>query len=124
MSYVYITEDNAKLQKKGGKYLVGRNLEVVMSIPEETSEAKIHNQGILLKRYNRRSGVSGVSNKITQINFMEDRVVHAADKEKAMGFEGIAARNYFEALPLEYISWPTIRLYVHGALVTIILKML
>lgn len=168
MSYVYITEENAKLQKKGGKYQVGRNLEVVMSIPEETLEAltligniqvsadamtsliksgipvtwlshrgrffgrlcsiehvdvfrqkkqiemlnsrfslcmtrrileaKIHNQAILLRRYNRRSDVSGIINKIRQINLMEDRVIRAVDREKAMGFEGIAARYYFEAL--------------------------
>lgn len=38
MSYVYLTEENVKLQKKGGRYLVGRNLEVVMEIPEETLE--------------------------------------------------------------------------------------
>ena len=38
MSYVYLTEENVKLQKKGGRYLVGRNLEVVMDIPEETLE--------------------------------------------------------------------------------------
>lgn len=38
MSYVYLTEENVKLQKKGGRYLVGHNLEVVMDIPEETLE--------------------------------------------------------------------------------------
>ena len=61
-------------------------------------EAKIHNQAILLRRYNRRSDVSGIINKIRQINLMEDRVIRAVDREKAMGFEGIAARYYFEAL--------------------------
>ena len=34
MSYVYLTEENVKLQKKGGRYLVGRSLEIVMEIPE------------------------------------------------------------------------------------------
>lgn len=41
MSYVYLTEENVKLQKKGGRYLVGRNLEVVMEIPEETLEGVV-----------------------------------------------------------------------------------
>lgn len=41
MSYVYLTEENVKLQKKGGRYLVGRNLEVVMEIPEETLEGLV-----------------------------------------------------------------------------------
>ena len=34
MSYVYLTEENVKLQKKGGRYLVGRSLEIVMEIQE------------------------------------------------------------------------------------------
>ena len=41
MSYVYLTEENVKLQKKAGRYLVGRNLEVVMEIPEETMEGLV-----------------------------------------------------------------------------------
>lgn len=41
MSYVYLTEENAKLQKKGGRYLVGRNLEVIMEIPEESLEGLV-----------------------------------------------------------------------------------
>lgn len=41
MSFVYITEENAKLQKKGGRYVVGRNLEVVMEIPEEVLEGLV-----------------------------------------------------------------------------------
>lgn len=35
MSYVYITEDGARIQKKGRKFLVGRNLEILFEIPEE-----------------------------------------------------------------------------------------
>ena len=41
MSYVYLTEENVKLQKKGGRYLVGRSLEIVMEIPEETLEGLV-----------------------------------------------------------------------------------
>ena len=41
MSFVYITEENAKLQKKGGRYLLGRNLEVIMEIPEELLEGLV-----------------------------------------------------------------------------------
>lgn len=41
MSFVYITEENAKLQKKGGRYVVGRNLEAIMEIPEEILEGLV-----------------------------------------------------------------------------------
>ena len=41
MSYVYITEEGARIQKKGGRFLVGRNLEIMFEIPEETLEGLI-----------------------------------------------------------------------------------
>lgn len=41
MSYVYVTEENAKIYKRGGRYILGRNLEVVMEIPEEILEALV-----------------------------------------------------------------------------------
>lgn len=41
MSYVYITEENARIQKKNGRFLVGRNLEVLFEIPEETLEGLV-----------------------------------------------------------------------------------
>lgn len=41
MSYVYITEDDAKLYKRGGRYILGRNKEIVMEVPEEILEALV-----------------------------------------------------------------------------------
>lgn len=41
MSYVYITEEGARIQKKGGRFLVGRNLEILFEIPEETLEGLV-----------------------------------------------------------------------------------
>ena len=41
MSYVYLTEENVKLQKRGGRYVVGRNLEVVFEVPEESMEGLV-----------------------------------------------------------------------------------
>ncbi len=41
MSYVYITEDGVRIQKKGGRFLVGRNLEILFEIPEETLEGLV-----------------------------------------------------------------------------------
>ena len=41
MSYVYITEDGARIQKKGGKFLVGRNLEILFEIPEESLDGLV-----------------------------------------------------------------------------------
>ena len=41
MSFVYITEEGARIQKKGGKFMVGRNLEVMFEIPEEVLEGLV-----------------------------------------------------------------------------------
>lgn len=41
MSYVYLTEENAKLQKRGNRYVVGRNLEVILEIPAEILEGLV-----------------------------------------------------------------------------------
>lgn len=41
MSFVYITEEGAKVQKKNGKYLVGRNLEIMFEIPENILEGLV-----------------------------------------------------------------------------------
>lgn len=41
MCYVYLTEENVKLQKRGGRYVVGRNLEVVFEVPEESMEGLV-----------------------------------------------------------------------------------
>ena len=38
MSFVYITEEGAYIQKRGGNFVVGRNRECVMEIPEEVLE--------------------------------------------------------------------------------------
>ena len=41
MSHVYITEDGAKVFKKGGRFLVSCNTEVLFEIPEETLESLV-----------------------------------------------------------------------------------
>ena len=38
MSFVYITEEGAYIKKRGGNFVVGRNHECVMEIPEEVLE--------------------------------------------------------------------------------------
>jgi len=40
-AFIYITDEGAKLQKKGDKFLVGRNLEILMEIPKEIIEGLV-----------------------------------------------------------------------------------
>lgn len=41
MSFLYITEEGAHITKKGGKFIVGRNLETVFEVPEEIVEGVV-----------------------------------------------------------------------------------
>ena len=38
MSFVYITEERAYVQKRGGNFVIGRNRECIMEITEEVLE--------------------------------------------------------------------------------------
>lgn len=168
MSHVYITEDGAKVFKKGGRFLVSRNTEVLFEIPEETLEslvligrvnmspavtehllykgipvtwlsktgrffgrlestnhcnaikqakqvllqgtetalrlgrviieAKIHNQQVLLRRYNREVGSKEVQEAAEQLSRLKKKASEAPDRYTLMGNEGLAARIYFRVL--------------------------
>lgn len=168
MSFAYITEEGARIQKKDDKFVVGRNLETIMEIPAEILEglvliesvqvssqamvaflqqgipvtwissmgkffgrlestqhvnvakhrqqmliqdtsfaielskkiiaAKVHNQVILLRRYNRRQQSDKIRIIITNILAIRKNIITAENKEQLMGYEGIIARLYFEAL--------------------------
>lgn len=177
MSFAYITEDGARIQKKGNKFIIGRNLETIMEIPAEVLEglvliedvqvssqamvellkrgipvtwissvgkffgrlestqhvnvfkqkqqmllqdlpfslelgkkiifAKVHNQIIVLRRYNRRMQLENISRIIRNILATRKNINSAKTKEQLMGYEGIIARLYFEALgkivPKEFV---------------------
>lgn len=168
MSYVYITEENARIQKKNGRFLVGRNLEILFEIPEETLEglvligsvqvssqamisllqlgipvtwisgqgkffgrlestshvnvfkqqkqvllqdtpfalelsrkvilAKVHNQLVLLQRYERRKESISLSKAIVQIKALRKHIHTVQNREELMGYEGSISRIYFSAL--------------------------
>lgn len=170
MSIVYITENNIRVQKKGNRLLVGRNLEVLLEIPEEvlegmvllntvqlTSEvmvdllkrnipvtwvsakgefygrlettvdvnvfkhqkqfkvygtkvalawskkniaAKIANQVVLLRRYRRRQkdNIDKIDHRIFRMQLEKKKIEQCHNISEIMGYEGSAARNYFEAL--------------------------
>ena len=168
MSHVYITEDGAKISKRGGHFILSRNSEVLFEIPEEglesltligrvqlsatvierllqkeipvtwlskggyffgrlestrhcnavkqakqvvltggslylsmgksMIEAKIHNQQVLLRRYNRELESDSVRQKIEQLSRIKHKIMQVPNRSEVMGNEGLAARIYFDAL--------------------------
>ena len=168
MSFVYLTESGTKLSKRGGHYLVTREGETVLEIPQATLEglvvmnsvqvtsdvmadlmkrgisvhwisaqgknlgrlvssdcvhverqirqvellhsslalalqkkviaAKLHNQQVLLRRYNRNADVMEVRQTVEKIHQMERKIDACTGTTKIMGYEGMAGKLYFSAL--------------------------
>lgn len=58
---------------------------------------KIHNQRVLLTRYQRSTG-KNIQENIQAIKIHENKILHCTNIEQIMGYEGNAARQYFAAL--------------------------
>lgn len=58
--------------------------------------AKMHNQLVVLQRYSRSTGVDTVREQ-RAIRYFEKQAMQTAEISHLMGYEGIAARTYFEA---------------------------
>lgn len=61
--------------------------------------SKIHNQIVLLRRYNRSSDIK-VEAYIKEMTILERKIKDCISVETLMGFEGLSARYYFAALSI------------------------
>lgn len=68
-----------------------------LAMSQKVIAAKIRNQSVLLRRYQRRQSES-VDAEIEKMRQLENQLPQAKTVEKAMGLEGMAARAYFFAL--------------------------
>ena len=68
-------------------------LEIVKNI----IQAKIHNQAVILQRYSRYN-IANIDDKISFLLLLSRKISSCETTESIMGYEGIAAKNYFYAL--------------------------
>ncbi len=68
-----------------------------LAMSQKIVAAKIRNQSVLLRRYQRRQTVS-VDQEIEKMKQLEHQLPDAQTVEEVMGLEGMAARLYFSAL--------------------------
>ena len=73
------------------------NPEQSLLFAKKTLQAKIHNQQVLLRRYARNSEVS-VREPVRKMEIYKKKIEMADTSEEVLGYEGIAAREYFSAL--------------------------
>lgn len=66
-------------------------------IAKQIIKAKINNQTVLLRRYQRTSN-SDVKNEMSMLKILEGKVVSAESIHEILGYEGNAARTYYKGL--------------------------
>lgn len=71
--------------------------EQTLLLGKKIMSCKIHNQRVLLRRYARNSTVD-ISDKIQEINVLEKSLERSDSMDRLLGYEGAAARAYFDAL--------------------------
>lgn len=89
------THVNAGRLKK--QVYLSDNQEQTMLFAKNTLKAKVHNQGVLLRRYARNSSVD-ISEERHAVSIYEKKMEQTESLKEVMGYEGIAARSYFQAL--------------------------
>lgn len=76
---------------------MSENSGFALELSKRIINAKIHNQSVLLRRYMRRSDMENTE-EIKQINILGKKVSACTSINQLMGYEGIAARYYFQLL--------------------------
>lgn len=70
---------------------------LALQLSKKIIKSKIHNQIVVMKRY-ARSREMDVEPELAQMKIAQNKVDLCEDVTQLMGYEGIAARNYFKAL--------------------------
>ena len=89
------THVNVHRQRKQAD--IEHDLNFKTAIAKKIIAAKIHNQIVILRRY-ARNGSLDISRSIVEMQNMQNKVMHAGSDEQIMGYEGTAAKIYFNVL--------------------------
>ena len=74
------------------------NEEFCLEFAKKIVAAKIHNQMVVCRRYQRNKEAEDC---LRQMKLAENKISCCQSREEVMGYEGIAAREYFKALALD-----------------------
>lgn len=67
-------------------------------LAQKIVSAKIHNQLVLLRRYNRNIKSEKVHELINYLSNTQKNIKYTSDNNELLGYEGLASRTYFSAL--------------------------
>ena len=86
---------NAERLKK--QVYLSDNEAVCLEFAKKIQKAKVHNQRIVLKRYEKNSD-KDIKEELYRISIYENEISKCETVDEVMGYEGIAAAEYFKAL--------------------------
>lgn len=74
------------------------DFEFRLAFAKKIIDAKINNQIVILRRYNRFSGETDIDDKIKEIQYINSKIEGSETIEQIMGYEGTVAKMYFRLL--------------------------
>lgn len=91
------SQDKVQVLKQQ-QQILQQNTPFSLQLSKAVVAAKMQNQMVILRRYNRTAKLENVEEAITTIGKLKTYIPKAMNKTKLMGYEGIAAKTYFAAL--------------------------
>lgn len=92
-----VSTDFVNVSRQRMQFLKSSQEEFCLKLGKRIIEAKIHNQSVLLRRYE-RTNTKSVEEELGAIVRTEKRVERCENIEELIGCEGFAARQYFQGL--------------------------
>ena len=90
MAHVNVSRQARQIKMQNSKFY--------LLMAQKIIETKIHNQKVILRRYNRRRNSDKVRKNIQSMETILKFIPKTILINRIMGYEGVAAKNYFSAL--------------------------
>lgn len=94
-----MSNENVNIARQRSQFLLSGNTDFSLNLSKEIVKAKIHNQIVVLNRYcPAKADGDEVKTCAAHMKSMLKDIEKCTSAEQLMGYEGIAARNYFKGL--------------------------
>lgn len=92
------------IERQRLQFRLGDALDFCLGISSKFVEGKIHNQMVMLRRYNRNLEREDVEKEIHQLQLLKTNLEKSSNLDELRGYEGAASRSYLKALSLLVIN--------------------
>lgn len=94
-----MSNENVNIARQRKQFRLSGDMEFSLNLSKRIIKAKIHNQIVVLNRYcPKNEFAQSVKNCCTQMKYIIRDIDKCNSVSRLMGYEGIAARNYFNGL--------------------------